>query len=41
MESIELHHDPAQRDGGLFDIQPFTPEEHADRDKYRNLGKIK
>lgn len=28
-ESIQLHHDPAQRNGGLFDIEPLTSEEHA------------
>ena len=38
MESIELHHDPAQRDGGLFDVTPMTPEMHAQQDPLRHTG---
>lgn len=39
LESMELHHDPAQRDGGKYDFTPVTPEEHAERDQYRKPGK--
>ena len=35
LESMELHHDPAQRDGGLFDVKPVWPSEHARIDYYR------
>lgn len=38
MESVELHHDPAQRDGGLFDVEPLTPEMHAQKDPHRYTG---
>lgn len=38
-ESKELHHDPAQRDGGLFDFVEVWPEEHAAIDSYRHAGK--
>ena len=27
-ESMELHHDPAQKDGGLFDITPLWSDAH-------------
>lgn len=37
-ESIELHHDPARKDGGLFDFIEVTPQEHADMDPSRYLG---
>lgn len=37
LESIELHHDPAQRDGGLFDFVEVWPEEHAKIDPKRYL----
>lgn len=37
-ESIELHHDPARKDGGLFDVIEVTPQEHADMDPSRYLG---
>jgi len=36
---MELHHDPAQRDWGLFDVVELWPDEHAQADKYRQLGK--
>lgn len=36
MESMELHHKPPQRDGGLFDFEELTPWEHAKRDKHRH-----
>ncbi|MBI3259484.1 MAG: hypothetical protein HYZ54_08440 [Ignavibacteriae bacterium] len=39
MESMELHHDPAQRDGGLFDFVPLWPDEHAGVDSLRRLQK--
>jgi hypothetical protein len=37
-ETLELHHDPAQRDGGLFDFIEMWPEDHAQIDPYRILG---
>ena len=37
LESIELHHNPPQRDGGLFDFIEVTPYEHAFIDPFRNL----
>ncbi len=39
MESKELHHDPAQRDGGLFDFIEVWPDEHALLDNQRFIGK--
>lgn len=38
-ESVELHHIPPQRDGGLFDFKEVTPWEHADMDPFRRLKK--
>jgi len=38
LESMELHHMPPQRDGGLFDVQPVWPDEHARIDPMRRLG---
>jgi len=38
IESIELHHDPAQRDGGLFDFIEVTSEEHARLDACRKIS---
>ncbi|MBY0529261.1 MAG: hypothetical protein K2P51_03630, partial [Rhabdochlamydiaceae bacterium] len=38
-ESKELHHDPAQRDGGLFDFIEVWPDEHALLDTQRYIGK--
>ncbi|MBS0607450.1 MAG: hypothetical protein JSR57_10920 [Verrucomicrobia bacterium] len=37
-ESMELHHDPAQRDGGLFDFIEVWPDQHAAIDALRQLG---
>ncbi len=36
--TMELHHDPARRDGGLFDFIEVWPEEHAELDRFRRLG---
>lgn len=38
LESMELHHDPAQKDGGLFDFIELWPDEHAKLDPKRYLG---
>ncbi|WP_041418583.1 hypothetical protein [Simkania negevensis] len=38
MESVELHHEPPQRIGGLFDVTPVTPDEHAGIDPSRKIG---
>ena len=35
LESVELHHDPGQRAGNLFNFTEVTPEQHAKLDKYR------
>lgn len=35
VESMELHHTPPQRDGGLFDVQKVWPDEHAALDPFR------
>jgi len=37
-ESIELHHNPPQREGGLFDFIEVTPSQHAKLDSQRRLG---
>lgn len=37
LESMELHHAPPQRDGGLFDVVPLWPDEHALVDPLRRL----
>jgi len=39
MESVELHHDPSQKEGGLFDVIEVTPEQHSKIDKHRKLKK--
>jgi RHS repeat-associated protein len=39
LESMELHHDPPQRSGGLFDVKPVWPNEHAELDPFRHTGK--
>lgn len=39
LESKELHHTPPQREGGLFDFIEVWPDEHADLDGFRNLGR--
>jgi hypothetical protein len=38
LESMELHHIPPQKDGGLFDFIEVWPEEHAEIDPHRKLG---
>ncbi len=37
-EKLELHHAPAQREGGLFDFIEVWPDEHAKLDRFRHLG---
>ena len=39
LESMELHHDPPQREGGLFDFEEVWPDEHALKDKHRKTGR--
>ncbi len=39
IESRELHHIPPQREGGLFDFIKVWPDEHAELDRYRHIGK--
>ncbi len=38
-KSKELHHDPPRREGGKFDVQKLTAEEHAAVDPHRRLKK--
>ncbi len=38
LESMELHHDPSQREGGLFNFIEVTPEEHARLDPHRFIN---
>ena len=38
MESMELHHTPAVRDGGHFEFTPLWPDDHAAVDPFRRLG---
>jgi hypothetical protein len=38
LESMELHHTPPQRDGGLFDVRPVWPDDHALIDPFRRTG---
>ena len=38
LESMELYHNPAQRDGGLFDVVEVWADEHAALDKCRHTG---
>jgi hypothetical protein len=35
IESVELHHEPPQREGGLFDFEELTVKEHMEKDKQR------
>lgn len=35
IDSMELHHNPAQREGGLFDFIEVWPEAHAEIDPHR------
>lgn len=37
MESVELYHDPAQRNRGLFDVEPLTPKMHDQEDRFHEL----
>ena len=39
MESMELHHTPPQRDGGLYDVKELWPDEHALEDPFRKTGR--
>jgi YD repeat-containing protein len=39
LESMELNHVPAQRDGGLFDVEQVWPDDHAAVDPFRQLGR--
>jgi hypothetical protein len=39
LESMELHHTPPQREGGLFDVEPLWPEEHSLKDSFRHVGR--
>ena len=39
LESIELHHNPAQREGGLFNFTEVTVDQHAKMDKFRHVKK--
>jgi hypothetical protein len=39
IESMELHHDPPRREGGLFDVKPYWPDDHAAIDPYRHTGR--
>ena len=36
-ESMELHHTPPQRQGGLFDVIPVWPAQHAKIDPFRRI----
>jgi hypothetical protein len=38
LESMELHHTPPQRDGGLSDVKPLWPDDHALVDLFRVTG---
>ena len=38
VESMELHHTPAMRDGGLFRFKKVWPDEHAAIDPFRHTG---
>jgi RHS repeat-associated protein len=38
LESMELHHWPPQRAGGLFDVEKVWPNRHARIDPFRQLG---
>jgi hypothetical protein len=38
LESMECHHVPPQRDGGLFDVIKVWPDEHAKIDPNRFIG---
>ena len=36
LRSVELHHEPPQREGGLFDFEELRVEEHIAKDTYRS-----
>jgi hypothetical protein len=38
IESMELHHTPPMRDGGLFDFKKVWPDEHEIIDSFRHTG---
>ena len=38
MERVELHHNPAMRNGGKYEFIECSPEGHAKLDDYRKLG---
>ena len=38
IESMELHHTPPQREGGLFDVREVWPAEHESIDPFRKTG---
>jgi hypothetical protein len=38
LESMELHHRPPQRAGGLFDVEKVWPSRHAEIDPFRQPG---
>ncbi len=38
-ESIELHHDPSQTQGGLLNFIELTPQQHEKLDFFRRLKK--
>lgn len=39
VDSMELHHVPPQREGGLFNVQKVWPDQHAAVDPFKRLGK--
>ncbi len=39
IETMELHHIPPRREGGLFDFEELWPDQHAAVDEFRRLGK--
>ena len=39
LQSVELHHDPGQRTGNLFNFIEVTPVQHAKLDPHRYIGK--
>jgi hypothetical protein len=39
LESKELHHIPPRREGGLFDVVPAWPDDHAAIDPFRRTGR--
>ncbi len=39
LESKELHHTPPRREGGLFDVVPVWPDDHAAIDPLRRTGR--